>query len=320
MRWLLILMVLFAVSASADEYLFTYGGTCEGTEAGYLLDTFFLTHWYDGTIDTLIRPLYDTTTAVCSILTLTGVGLHVLMPHYFFNGFTEWYSDNITYLNATTSISGVGDDRVTLYAVDTSGTDVAVSGVMLSFKDLSDNPIGHTKTKSGGYNYFDWTATDTVKVTGTKPGYVMTGMSGADTAGTMDSIYITGTQTDTIYGYNIAIGAPSGDSLCRVYGYTYSPEDGIAIEDAVITWSLKGRNIYDVCNGTIIVKNNGSTPSDANGLWTLDLLYSQCLQRSSTASTSDSILYEIVISYPGGSMVQNKSFNVPSADSVAFTW
>jgi hypothetical protein len=224
--------------------------------------------------------------------------------------------DTATYVDTVgktiISSGGSGTNTVTVYAIDTLNTPTydTVAGVWVYVEDLTGSLWEKAPTSSSGTMTYSATPTDTHLITGKLIGYVW-----ADGY----SVIMAGDTTVNLFGYSIAIGAPTGDSLCRVYGYTYGP-DGSAIEDAVVTWSISGRNIYDVCNSTAIVKNEGTTTSDSNGLWTLDLLYSQCLQRSSTASTSDSVLYKIVVSYPSGLSATNKNFNVPSADSVAFTW
>lgn len=209
--------------------------------------------------------------------------------------------------------SGLGNDRVTLYAVDTSGTDAAVSDVVFTFKDMSGNDLGNIRTKSGGYNYFDWTATDTLLVTGVLVGYVWSGM--AD--GTNDSLIITGDQTDTLFGYNINVGSPGSANLCRLYGYIYGI-DGQPVNGASVTASLSGRGLIDSCAAVALDGYAKSAQTNSVGYWYLDLVRTLCVQ--STTGSAVVQKYRIIGQYPSGSEAFNVPYTVPDSTSHKMTW
>jgi len=211
-------------------------------------------------------------------------------------------------ITASASLTGTGPYELTVFAVDTSGADDTLSGVLLSVYDATGSRLGYATTESNGKKVFGLDSGSYTIKSSTMGGYYWNNVV-CTLAAANDTI--------AIKGFNIAIGAPTGDSLCRVYGYAYRP-DGNALKGATVTWQITGRNIWDVCNGVSINKANGTTTSDSTGLWTVDLLYSTCLQR--TASGTDSIAYRFNIDYPSGLPVVNRTFYVPAADSAEFSW
>lgn len=203
-------------------------------------------------------------------------------------------------ISTTLSESGLGTHVVTLYLVDTSGTDAAVSGATMTINDMSGTLHSYQATKSGGYIKFNATPTDTFLVSAELPGYVLP---------SADTVIVTGTVTDTVFGYNIAINPPAAASACRLYDYIYTTQLG-AVEGATIVASLTGKNLRDSClNVNIATPSAAVTTSDSTGYWYLDLAKSYCYD------VTDSVFYQVTIIYPNGAspMTSKKVYITDSA-------
>lgn len=313
-KFLIIALFLAGMCFGVDDTIrVTHGNPQEGI-GGYPLDSLWVVHYYESSVDTLFSIVNGDSniTVVNQLLAISGTGNHRVSLWAIYDGFPgevyeiAWWDRA---LSVSADLAGKGPYSLIVFAVDTSGTDDTVSGVTIKLEDATGTEKGNAATLSDGAFTFKVDSGSYTLSSATMGGYYW------------NDIVCTVSALDTIamVGWNIPIGAPSGDSVCRVYGYAGAPT-ATGTRDAIVTWSLSGRNIYDVCNGYAVVESSGSTETDSTGLWTLDLVYSQCLERDATASAGDSTLYKIIITYPSGLQIINNSFNVPSADSVEFTW
>ena len=78
----------------------------------------------------------------------------------------------------------------------------------------------------------------------------------------------------------VVIGSPTSADVCRVYHYIYN-SSGQPLRGGYIIAQVRGRNVVDTCNNTIIARKefNGK-PSDSTGLCYIDLVKSKCLNSS----------------------------------------
>lgn len=278
-------------SCEAGTFPLVYGGGCDG-EAGYPLDSFFVTHWYNGTLDTLITKQDTATTAICSALTITGEGDHWIYFHQFFNGYTEWYVDPYYYNDGTGLIAGWPYNTVTLFVVDTSGSLELIPALDVYIETLDGSDFVRKNTGASGYVTFRVNATCTVLVSGHRTGYSITGMSAAP-ADSLDQLIVTGDQTDSLFGYNyvISVSAPADTNLCRVFGYIKG-NDQVAIAYAKVTLVTPNttRNICD--SSYIMVSRIRDTRTDTDGYFTIDVLKSSCMPDSSESLYKISVKFE----------------------------
>lgn len=314
MKRILIFAMLLATCAGADTVSVLYG--LDASRTGYdHLDSAVVLENYGTVWDTLWeRDDGDSASGIRVIdtfFTVTGTGTHYIYLKGVYDGYTdEWYTIEKWTVNLSipADIAGGGTYNATVYAIDTSGTDDTVSGIQITAKDATGTVKGYIATNSAGYSLFHVDSGQWTFLAPVDNGYVWN-----DTVCTL----VAANTTFDMYGYDLAVGSPSGDSLCRVYGYCGDPESN-AIEGVEITYTIKGNNIWDVCNDQIMTKTSGVTYSDVNGYFYFDLFYSKCLQRNS--SGTDSLPYEFNINYPDGASANRKNFYVPAADSAQFSW
>lgn len=196
--------------------------------------------------------------------------------------------------------SGSGSDLLTIYAIDTSGSDQARSDVKISVKTLAgaDYAVGYSS--SGGYTIFNVDAVDTFLVTGKSPGFVWPGD---------DTIVVVGSQTDSLFGYDIAVGTAASTNICRVYGYFYGI-DGLPVEGVSVTARLTDGAVRH--KGLIISPYRRTVQSDTAGYFYLDLIPSDSLNPAGTK-------YLISADYPSGTVLK-KRLAIPDSSTWQMSW
>lgn len=297
----------------ADTIKIDYGyGVGDPARTGYELDSTILLDYHGGTVDTL-DTMRLAVTAIDTQIVISGTGYHRIVLWGVYNGYpNEWYEVKVWEVPFTTSadLTGGGAYNATVYAIDTSGTDDSVSGILVTAKDATGTVKGYIATNSAGYALFHVDSGQWTFLAPVDGGYVWN-----DTVCTL----VAANTTFDMYGYDLAVGAPAGDSLCRVYGYVYDAQSN-ALEGVTITYVINKSPIWDICNDQIIGGIRGDTITDVNGYFAFDLLYSKCLQKSSSGTAANGIPYTFDVIYPEGSGVVDKPFTVPAQDSAQFNW
>ncbi|MEE9442879.1 MAG: hypothetical protein V3V99_09460 [candidate division Zixibacteria bacterium] len=194
---------------------------------------------------------------------------------------------------------GAGSYPVTLIAYDTANS-MIVSNVRMSIfnVDLSSlSAVGLTGQQ--GSLQVNLNSGDYV-VSCLAPGYMFNAY---------DTISISGSQTDSLMGYQFDPGAPASPDLCRVYGYFYSV-DGQPIENVEVTAALVGNDIRK--DNLIISPYKKSTTTNSNGYFYLDLIPSANMNPAGSQ-------YMISASYPAGTILK-KTIIVPDDDNWQINW
>jgi len=161
----------------------------------------------------------------------------------------------------TTGGDGGGSNTITVYAVDTSGTDEAKADTKLTVVNDAGSHVSAQWTNSSGYIAFKLDdGSYTVK--GRKTGYVFSDYD----------LTVSGASTDTVLGYDIEVGTPGDADLSRVYGYLRDVSDNPLIGAVVTASRVKGTNAVDSSGtGVIISANVASAATDTLGYFFIDL-------------------------------------------------
>jgi hypothetical protein len=300
MKKLLFLALLLAAISTADNFRFEWGGGCSGFSGYQYFDSLYVTDYFSGTTDTIFELYADTTTAICTTLTITGSGTHTIVVHSKPSGY-DWSVDRIDYMTAVSAtFVGTGTYTVTIYAIDTAGTDSAVSGVEIEVWDMVGGLKGRLPTLSTGATAFKKDAGSYIIQSATANSYFWQ----------TDTIVVAGNRTDTLFGYNMfelyVIAAPADTNLCQLYGYLYDNQQR-PVKYAQITIKPPQVN-KNVCAGTFVMMPKViTTTTDINGYWTADVLKCSCMP--------DTTL-EYKISFQAGTIkVGDLSINVPADSS-----
>lgn len=124
-----------------------------------------------------------------------------------------------------------------------------------------------------------------------------------------DTLVITGSTVDTIFGNKLPLNKPISPSLCRVYGYL-ADITGAAERDITVTASLPGG--VATTSGYIISPFTTMTTTDSSGYFVLDLIPSDSLQ-------PDGQLYEITIFRSDGTILRQR-ISVPVQSEWELRW
>ena len=204
------------------------------------------------------------------------------------------------YLDTTVSSFKIGSGAfsTTLFAYDTSNAQ-AVAGVRLSVwnSDLSSlkavvmtGPLGSVGINADSGSYV---------VAAVAPGYVFAAY---------DTIIVSGSQIDTVRGYQFDPGTPASPGLCRVHGYLFTSE-GVAENGArVSAWLSSG---VTRLGNLIISPTPVSATTDQYGYFYLDLVPSSLLDGEPK--------YEITINRTDGTILR-KRVTVPNSSQWQLAW
>jgi len=202
---------------------------------------------------------------------------------------------------------GSGDNAVKYYAVDTSGTDQAITSVKITMNTIAGVYDASNWTNASGYTEFT-APTDEMVFLGRKCGYFFA----------RDTNDISGSLTDTLIGYNVPLQASPDPSLCRVQGYVYVPE-GEPHRTIKVTFTVVGEAVHNSCDGTAFIAEPvsawTSTHDDSLGFFYKDLIFSGCLLKAD----GDSLQYKITTELRGPTGKETLIW-VPQAESYEVVW
>lgn len=264
-KWVVGLLVAFAITVYALLPYSVFGSTIQypiyigGTE----VDSVQFIYWEDmdgSTMDTIVIS----TTMNTTYLALDDTKNYFAVYAYWFSGEAEPYCDQI-YLPFNYNPAGYGDNNVTVYAIDTTGTDTLLEDVNLTITNTSTGRAYPLETNSSGYN--TWRLSDgTYELTGRETNHIFG----------YDTVTFSSDSTDTIFAYDVSINAVTGTNTCNVYGDVYSI-DGQQASYAEITFSLAG-DAVDTCSSVFLGSYSITTRANSNGRFQQELIYSNCLE------------------------------------------
>ncbi len=202
-----------------------------------------------------------------------------------------------------TEVSGIsggsGAYSFMLVTFDTS-LDQVIPQAGIAVRNVSQTSLIATgRTNSGGEATFNLDA-DSFVIVATAPGYAFD---------TYDTVVVSGTGSDTIFGAQFDPGSPSSPGLCRVYGWLYdiggAPESGASVmahlPSGVVQYSVVIISPYSV-----------STITDNGGYFYLDLIPSDSLVPAG-------VKYEFTISRTDGTILRQR-LTVPDTTLWRLTW
>jgi len=174
-------------------------------------------------------------------------------------------------VSVSASLDGTGSYTVTLYSIDTSGTDDTLSGTMMSVRTLAgDEAVWPQATGTSGYKVFSLDAT-TYVINSTKSWYTFP----------VDTVVISSDTTLDITSYElVSPSAPSATSLCVVYGYVYEMAAAggySAAKYATVTFDLP-QNVVNTCDSVMTLQRVQRVETNASGYFQITLLKSSCVQ------------------------------------------
>jgi hypothetical protein len=159
--------------------------------------------------------------------------------------------------------TGSGSRTVRVYAMDTSGTDEAVTNVSVTIQNVSGTQIaGPLTTNSSGYVDFTLNDGSVTALADLSPAYYFNSKS----------INISGNRTDSVWGYNTQISSPSAAELSRVYGYVYDVQGNADSGRVIYVERLGGTNAIDTGGGYIVSPLLETTTTNASGYFYFDLI------------------------------------------------
>ncbi|NOY88746.1 MAG: hypothetical protein GXO93_05050 [FCB group bacterium] len=205
------------------------------------------------------------------------------------------------YLDA--EISGIGSGSG-LYAYEVQIYDSTIgqviSGAEVVVRNISQTSLqGVGKSDGNGLSVFNLN-TDSFLVMASAPGYIFDAF---------DTVIVTGSGKDTVFGYQFNPGTPAAPNLCRVYGYLYNV-NGQPQEGAKVTASLPSGVVQ---YGNVIVSPfTVSSTTDSSGYFYLDLIPSDSL-------VPQGELYEISISRTDGTVLRQR-LKIPVTSSWRLVW
>jgi len=194
---------------------------------------------------------------------------------------------------------GAGAYSFTVVTFDSSVSQT-VPQAALAVRNVSQTSLIATgRTGNEGTAMFNLDA-DSFVVVATAPGYSFDAY---------DTIVVSGTGSDTIFGDQFDPGSPSAPQLCRVYGFLYDitgqPEEG-----ASVTACLPSGVVQYVV--VVVSPYSVSTTTDSSGYFYLDLIPSDSLIPPGTK-------YEFTISRTDGTILRQR-LTVPDSTQWRLTW
>jgi len=128
--------------------------------------------------------------------------------------------------------AGTGPLDDTTWAIDTSGTDTAIPGVQITARNASGTLLGNITTNGTGYEMLKLPQSTAVTYEGFKVGYVWNSRTLTSESGTTD--------TDSLFGYDMAIPSATTAGYKIVYGREYVGGDSLAgaVSGVIVTATL----------------------------------------------------------------------------------
>lgn len=256
--WLVVLLFCSTMAMATDYHrIFYKTDPC---------DSIILVHEVAGGVDS---AWWTSCSSVDTSIDKAGLsdGTHNFAVLFYFDGDTVAYSvsEAVVIGAVAVDLSGSGLDVLTLYLFDTSGADtVPVASAVVSLSNLAGTPYSYTTTKSGGYTKINFTATDTFLVTASKPGYVLP---------SAETLIVTGTSTDSLFGYDVALSSPSATAKTCAVNVIVIGQDGNPFPNVTVTAQLIGNNLSD-SSGYPVGTWVQTEKTDDNGSVTFNCLWS----------------------------------------------
>jgi len=206
----------------------------------------------------------------------------------------DWISTLISGLS-----SGGGGYSFQLVVVD-SGISQVIPGVGLAIRNLDQSALVAVGTSDIlGVASFNLNVASYVAIA-SSPGYIFENF---------DTVVVSGSGLDTLYGYQFDPGTPADPDLCRVYGYLYDIEGNPEYDATVAAWLPSG---VGRLGSTIVSPFRKETKTDNAGYFYIDLIPSADL----TPATGK---YEIAITLSDGTVLRERLL-VPDLSSWMLTW
>jgi hypothetical protein len=204
-----------------------------------------------------------------------------------------------TTISSISSTTGDGTYPVTLTVYDSSSNQVVPGARLSVYNENVDALIATGLTDPDGAMSLNLDSSGYL-ISTFAPGFIFTAY---------DTIIVSGTQNDSITGYQFDPGSPDSPKLCRVYGFFYGI-DGLPVEAVNVTAELAdGAAKYDPF---IISPYRRSVISDSVGYFYIDLIPSSDLNSSDTR-------YLFTASYPAGTVLK-KRIAVPDYTNWLLDW
>jgi len=205
------------------------------------------------------------------------------------------------YLDSEISGLGTGSGMYSysIQAYDSTTAQV-IPGVSLAVRNCAQTAlVAVGRTDANGRASFNLDA-DSFTVIADVHGYVFEAF---------DTVLVTGTGQDTLYGYCFDLGTPLEPDRCRVYGFLYDLK-GTPLADVAITAHLPQG--VTRCGGRVISPFSISATSDTAGYFYLDLIPSDSLNPVGT-------LYEFNINGEDGVILRQR-LQVPAQSDWRLNW
>jgi hypothetical protein len=202
-----------------------------------------------------------------------------------------------------TEVSGIGSGSgmysITVQAYDSSLAE-SIPNTRLAVRNFDQTALmGLGVTDSQGRTGFNLDA-DSFLVVSIATSYTFAGS---------DTLVVTGSGVDTVFGVRFDPGTPASPELCRVFGYVVNVQ-GVSETGATVSAYLP-RGV--ALSGSLVVSPYMvSTQTDSLGYFFIDLIPSDSL-------TGDDTRYEISISRQDGTVLR-KRISVPATSNWQLVW
>lgn len=211
------------------------------------------------------------------------------------------HSTQFNFGNCTGPPTGVWASFLdTLFAVDTSGADVAVADVKITITNAAGEPVDGGWTNGSGYRVFGLD-TGTYTVVGKRIGYSFPSFSHSFTASGRDSLK----------GYDKVVSSPGAADICVVHGWVYNAK-GDPRKGTEVTAIRKRWAIADTGSTAVIVDAlpYAAEPADTLGYFEL------FLRKTTTFSDTTEGFYDITGRWGGKDVFSMPKLYVPDQDSL----
>ncbi|MFQ5453788.1 MAG: hypothetical protein ACE5D6_06340, partial [Candidatus Zixiibacteriota bacterium] len=194
---------------------------------------------------------------------------------------------------------GDGGYSVSVQLYDTTISQI-IAGATIAVRNLSQSSLVAISTSdNNGLASFNLNA-DSFLMVASSPGYLFN---------PYDTVIITGSSTDTVYGAQFNPGTPVSPNLCRVFGYLYDL-NGSPDQEATVTAFLPAGVVrYD---SLIISPYKVTSTTDSAGYFYLDLIPTDSLIPSGVS-------YEFTISRKDGTILRQR-LTVPDTSNWRLVW
>lgn len=197
--------------------------------------------------------------------------------------------------------AGTGDNTVTVYPLDTSGTDALVGNVNVTFiNNANDSTVAFAQVPLSGSLPFAL-QNGTYSIIGVRTGYFFW----------RDTITVTATiDSQALLGYDYGIDTPGNPDFCNVYGYI-SNDAGDKLEGAIVT-AIRAANLNTTDTSSGIIFSNDPIVDDTDSLG----YFSLTLMRTTAFDDTTRGFYDISAIYDGREIVKIRKLYIPAAGNL----